>query len=412
MTTDEIDTRLLNDLRGLREVADDLRLDPPPLPDVRRRAGRRHRARVGRNTAGVAALVAAGVVGVLLLPAPGAPEGGSETLERVQLAGTVMPKPRVADICTSSWADADTLPAEMLRLPDAVPAGWRATDMRGIRWDSGCPYDALNAWHVDRASSRIDQRIKVGVLPAPTEALPSAGRCRMIAKESQAGGCVTLDVGGQERPVWWWNSKLTDWGDAQVVSWVDGDYLWTLLEFGLDDAALKELLAGIQTSADGTVKGSLPAGFEAWQPPPRVESWFDFSATYGPPGPEVPHVTVRTSNSAGVGPFGDSLMKATGNSPAGQPLLVDVNGRQGLWSVDPIAHQRNLVWSAGNGVTVTLHTSEDVDLDEALEIARSVRQVPGTDPRLALLMPVCALPADKPTPAPLPVPCGMGERAP
>lgn len=392
MNTDEIDTRLLSDLRALREVADDLHLDPPPLPDVRRRAGRRHRARLARRATGVTALVAAGVLAATLLPAARAPDGGTERLEPVQLAGTVMPKPKRDDVCDQTLASIRELPADVLRLPASDPAGLRLGSVRRWREDLGCHYPALSAWHVAEGSSRLDRRVQVNVQPPPTKALPGTGRCGGIALEGQPGRCVTLVVGGRERPVWWWDSKRAEWGDAHVLSWVDGGYVWILSEYGLDEATLTDFVAGIRTYADGTLTGSLPGGFQAWQPPAEVTPSLGLTATYlpvgyQPNGPLPPRRVVGfwTSNSPSADPFADFLMAATDNSPAGQPRIVDVGGHRGLWSVDPIAHQGHLAWPVGNGVTLTVVVDDldGVSLDEVLAVARSVRRVPRDDPRLA-----------------------------
>jgi hypothetical protein len=389
MNTDEIDPRLLSDLRALREVADDLRLDPPPLPDVRRRAGRRHRARLVRNAAGgVAGLVAAGVLAAALLPTPWAPGGGTERLDRVQLAGTVMPKPDRAQACVGSATPLRELPAGVLLLPAPDPAGFRLTSVRSSGWGRGCSYPALTAWHVDAASSRVDRRVQIYAgtpyvdTPA-VKAMPGAGRCAHLAAEDQPGRCVTLVVGGRERPVWLWDSKRTDWGDGQVLTWLDGGYLWQLSEFGLGDAALKDFVAGIRTYADGVLTGSLPGGFQAWQPPADVPGSEGLTASYTPlRGDPSDIVGVFTSNGPADGPFRGFLMHATGNSPAGQPRAVDVDGHQGIWSVDPVTHRSSLIWSLGDGVSVSLFGPETLGLDQALRIARSMHPVRRDDPRL------------------------------
>lgn len=393
MTTDDIDPRMLRDLRGLREVADDLALDPPPLPDVRRRADRRHRARLGRNAGGVtAALVAAGVLAVALLPPPrGAPGGNAtaRTLPRVQLAGTVVPAPAAEQVCVMSAVGTAQLPDEMLRLPADAPAGLRLSNIQARAW-SGCGYPALSAWHVDGASSRLDARVQVNVGTPATKALPGTGRCARIVLEGQPGRCVTVVVGGRERPVWLWDSKKALWGDGRIVSWADGRYLWTMPTSGLDDGALKDLLAGLRTYADGTVTGSLPGGFQAWQPPREIRPSLELTATYLEPGyspndPKAgPSISIRVTNDPASDPFAGFLMQGIGNSSEEQPRIVDVDGHRGLWSVDATLHQMQLTWSVGNGVSIQLVTDsfDGMTLDKAMEIARDIRQVPRTDPRL------------------------------
>lgn len=135
----------------------------------------------------------------------------------------------------------------------------------------------------------------------------------------------------------------------------------------------------------------MPGGFQAWQPPREVPASAELSATYDlrrpPADPDPgPMIGVTVSNSPGSHPFAGLLMLATGNSPAEQPRVVDVDGRRGLWSVDAANHQRLLSWSIGNGATVEILADgaglDDFTLDQALEIARDIRQVPRTDPRL------------------------------
>ena len=125
---------------------------------------------------------------------------------------------------------------------------------------------------------------------------------------------------------------------------------------------LRDVLAGIRTTADGKVDGSVPAGFGAWQPPARVVPAVVFSATYHPPGtwpldPEPPSrsVTVSVTDNAGFDPFADPLRSAHGDSPAEQPRLVDVDGRPGVWyDDDRLTGQCQLVRRAGAGVTMSV----------------------------------------------------------
>jgi hypothetical protein len=258
--------------------------------------------------------------------------------------------------------------------------------VRSSGWGRGCSYPALTAWHVDAASSRIDRRVQVYAGTPYVDAPPIKairGRCAHMAAEDQPGRCVTLVVGGRERLVWRWDSKRTDWGDGQVMTWMDGGYLWQLSEFGLDEAALKDFLAGIRTYADGVLTGSLPGGFQHWQPPVNVTGSEGLTASYSPlRGDPSLIIGFSTSNGPADGPFVGPLMQATDNSPAGQPRVVDVDGHQGVWSVLPISHSSMLIWSVGNGVTASLVGTDRLRLDEALRIARSMRPVRRDDPRL------------------------------
>jgi hypothetical protein len=385
MSTDEIHPRLLSGLRDLREVADDLRLPPPPLPDVRRRAGRLRRARLTRRAAGGATALAVLAAGVAVARV----DGGPPVLERVQLAGTVVPQPAPDAVCTQTPVYADDLRADLLRLPAQAPGGLRFYAVSTFSRDTGCGYPALSAWRQAEMSSRIDRRIQVTVTAPGTTPFPGSGRCAAIALEGQPGRCTSAVVGGRERPVWRVDAQAAHLGDKTLLGWVDGGYLWQFNAYGLDEAALHDVLRGLRTTAGGRIDGSVPAGFDAWQPPSGVTPWSELVASYVPPdyspqdpAPPRPMVSVRVSDGPGTDPFADPLMSASGNSPDVQPQVVDVDGRMGVWYLDRLNDQTHLVWRAGDGVTVSVAGDLTLDLGRALGIARDIRAVRVDDPRL------------------------------
>jgi hypothetical protein len=315
-------------------------------------------------------------------------------LERLRLAGTVVPQPAPKEVCTMTGVYADDLPADLLRLPARAPGGLRLAHVSAFSYDTGCGYPALSAWHQTGMSSRIDRRIQVNVTAPRTTPLPSAGRCAAIALEGQPGRCASAVVGGRERPVWRVDPEAAQLGGKQLLGWVDGGYLWQLNAYGLDETALHDVLRGLRTTAGGRIDGSVPAGFDAWQPPSGVTRWSELVAAYVPPdysphdpAPPRPMVSVRVSDGPGTDPFADPLMSASGNSPDVQPQVIEVDGRAGVWYVDRPNDQTALVLRARDGVTLSVSGDLTLDLGRALEIARDVRSVPIGDPRLRGIVP-------------------------
>lgn len=366
MTTEEIDRQLA----GLGDVAH--RIPPPPLPEIHRRAARRHRARVARRTAGVAAV--ATVVYAIAF-------GGSHlSADRSVVPDTQPPGDSTA--CTGSQVDPKRIGKALLRLPEHVPAGTAFRQVQAEVLDQSCGHPAAVAFLVDEATSSITKTITVSNSPLDDgNDGPGPGECRPISYTGQTGTCLRARITGEERWSWRVSGRA---GRVSAITWAQARDTWTVEAAGLSSTELDAALADLRVSGDRVVPSTLPRGLRQWLPPEEPAEIRTLSGQYLPlpedgggssqnaPG----DVTVEVTDD----PFATNPLDLSGNGGGalGPVRIVDVGGAQATWRKDGYG---TLTWQPDDGVTVRVY-GDRLTLDEALRVARSLRPVATTDERL------------------------------
>jgi hypothetical protein len=369
MTTEEIDRQLAE----LGDVAH--RMPLPPLPEIHRRAARRHRARIARRTAGAAAAVV--VASAIALG------GGHLSADQGVAPATENPAGDSTG-CLTHQIDPKTLDAALLRLPEHVPAGTAFHQAQAEVTQKGCGFPAAGAFAVDEATSSITGAITVTAGPLDdTNDGPGSGECRRISYNGQTGTCIRARITGEER--WSWRvSGSAGW--RSTISWAQDGYAWSAEAGGMSSTELDAALAGLRVSGDRVVPGTLPRGMRQWLAP---EDPAEIRALIGRylPLPEdgggssqdtAGDVTVEVTDDPFATPFANPLDMSGNGGALGPARIVDVGGAEATWREDGTG---TLTWQADDGVTARVY-GDGLTLGEALRVARSLRPVAASDERL------------------------------
>jgi hypothetical protein len=374
MSVEEIDRQLAE----LGDVAQ--RLPLPPLPEIHRRAARRHRARIARRTAGVA--VAATLVSVIAF-------GGSHLAADRDVVPATTP-PRGGPGCVETAAPPGTLDAKLRLLPDHIPAGTVFQHVAGDTTSPGCGGAAAGAWAADPATSQILRAITFTPLPAYVGRKPGPGvdPCLTLSDGSEGGTCTRARITGGER--WSWHvAGLPAGGTA--IAWLQDGFVWRATAAGLSSTELDAALERLRVSGDRVVEGTLPPGLAPWTAPGEARETHSFTADYQPPpsagndsqGDPDRQVTLVVTDDPWEDPFIDPMSLSANPRPGPASVrLVELDGRQALWRQDVAGSSGGgLVWQTDGGVNVML-VGDHLTLEEALRVARTVRPVASNDERL------------------------------
>jgi hypothetical protein len=372
MSIDEIDRQLAE----LGNVA--RRMPLPPLPEIHRRAARRHRARIARRTAGAAA--AAVVVSAIAF-------GGSHLSADRGVTPATQPAGDSTS-CLTQQTDPKTLDAALLRLPDHVPDGTAFHQAQGEVTQKGCGFPAAGAFAVDAATSSITKSITLTAYPLETiHDGPGSGECRRISLPGQTGTCIRAGITGEVR--WSWRtSGMGGWRSS--ASWAQDGRVWWAHAAGMSSTELDAALAGLRVSGDRVVRGTLPRGLSPWLAPaqdPEVHTlvgrYLPLPADGGGSSQDDPagDVQIEVTDDPFSVPQADP-MAMSGNGGAVRPVrLVDVGDAKATWREDDVDDFSTLTWQADDGVTVRVRGGR-LTLDEALRMAGSIRPVARDDERL------------------------------
>jgi len=373
MSVEEIDRQLAE----LGDVAQ--RLPLPPLPEIHRRAARRHRARIARRTAGVA--VAATLAYAVAF-------GGSHLAAEENVVPAT-PSPRSQPGCVQTSVKPGSLDRSLLLLPDRVPDGTVFDQVVGESTSPGCTTPAAGAWATDAAASRIVRAITFTPIPAYTRVRdPGTDPCRVLSTGNEGGTCTRARITGGER--WSWHvAGLPAGGTA--IAWLQDGFVWRATAAGLSSTELDAALERLRVSGDRVVEGTLPPGLAPWTAPGEARETHSFTADYQPPpsagndsqGDPDRQVTLVVTDDPWEDPFIDPMSLSANPRPGPASVrLVELDGRQALWRQDVAGSSGGgLVWQTDGGVNVML-VGDHLTLEEALRVARTVRPVASNDERL------------------------------
>jgi hypothetical protein len=342
------------------------RFPPPPLSDVRARAGRRRRARVARRIGGAA--VAVVVVTTVVTSSLTGGDGD------VHLAQT--PTPIVQGQghggCLETDGRAGPGDPRLPMLPDDLPAGMVLSSIFDQTSRSTCDQTYGYAWSANPETGLVERSLRLEALYTGLQ--DQGDSCRALG--AQPAECRRLTVAGESRKI----LRVERRGERAV--WVEAGRVWSVTGTGYDAAEFDALLARLRTDGERFRRDSLPTGLEVWESPesPAPREWSQFTARYVPRGSADVNDPDLVQLTASADPIAPPVVEYADGDP--KVRAVDVGGRPGFWHETGTG--RTLTWHTADGVLLML-SGKRLELDDALVTAVTVRRVATDDPRL-----VCA----------------------